>query len=87
MGNLLPKTLMKGIQGATLRIQSLIISLEHLVVVSREKADQGKDEAAVKVEAAEAAAAVAAVEAEAVAADGHNFTSSGGKRWQVFKKS
>jgi hypothetical protein len=39
--------------------------------------------AAVKVEA------VAAVDLEAVAAagDGHNFISSGGKKWPVFKKS
>jgi hypothetical protein len=59
--------------------------------------------AAVKVEAAaveaaavEAAAveavdlvAVAAVKVEAVAAagDGHNFISSGGKKWPVFKRS
>jgi len=44
--------------------------------------------AAVKVEAVDLVA-VAAVKVEAVAAagDGHNFISSGGKKWPVFKKS
>ncbi len=46
MEDLWPKNLMQGIQGATLRIQSLIISLDHLVVASRGKADPREDEAA-----------------------------------------
>jgi len=44
---------MQGIQRATLRIQSLIISLEHLAVASRGKANPGEDEAAAKDEVVE----------------------------------
>jgi hypothetical protein len=56
--DLWPKTLMQGIQWATLRIQSLIISLEHLAVASRGKADLAEDEAATRDEPAEVAVVV-----------------------------